>query len=357
MKRFQRLSILFLIMLSLCLCVTGCSDDDDDDDDDECACVQPPEMEENGLALLFERQQVRRPANVGVLFKVETAAGEPVSNLDASDFRIYEDGSLISRFESQQDILPKPGAFTYHVLLLLDLSGSVLGSENLENLKTAASRFVRALMPSPTSNEFGTIQMAIRWFDGASELHPLVSFTAEEEELLAGVDSIREDMSSDPSTNLYGAVIQGVRAMDAIVDDDRDSVSVGAVVLFTDGKDQAARRTREEAVQTVTEASEEVSVYTIGLGGEIDLNVLDELGQDGFIFANDIEELVSLFESVADTITSEVNSHYLLEYCSPKRRGDHDLTIEADTGVSSGALTTCFCASGFEGGCVISDER
>ena len=43
-----------------------------------------------------------------------------------------------------------------------------------------------------------------------------------------------------------------------------------SIIVFTDGTDQAARYSREEAYAAVENASEEIKYYTIGLGNEID---------------------------------------------------------------------------------------
>jgi hypothetical protein len=50
-------------------------------------------------------QSVKKPSNVALYFKVETLNGEPVPDLTVEDFNIYEDGELVSTFESKQVIL------------------------------------------------------------------------------------------------------------------------------------------------------------------------------------------------------------------------------------------------------------
>src|SRR5690606_10736823 len=128
-------------------------------------------------------------------------------DLQTSNFTIYEDGVPISQFEAEPLILPKPGRFTSHTALLLDLSGSILESGSLEAVKESAESFVRTVVP-PTQN--GSAQVGIWWFDGAAELHPLVPYTNDQTTLLTGIEGIDESISADNSTNLYGAVIDGV---------------------------------------------------------------------------------------------------------------------------------------------------
>lgn len=321
----------------------------------DCDCEKEPVIEENGLVFTFEGQRVRQPSNVSVFFKVDTADGLPVTGLLTEDVLAYEDGDLISQYESQQAVVPTPGQFRSHTLLLLDLSGSILGSDSLNALKGAAREFVFAVMDQPEGETGGSgMDMSIWWFDGARSLHPLVeNFISDTTVLLDRIDAIAADMSEDPSTNLYGAAVDGIDMIQGKVADFDDQISVGSVVIFTDGTDQAGWRTREEALAAVETAGDDVSIYTIGLRGEIDETVLTAIGRDGSPFADDVEQLVPRFEEIALRIREDANSHYKLEYCSPKRKGDHDLMITASIDGLRGAIVTCFCAEDFEGGCIV----
>src|SRR4051812_36537765 len=49
-----------------------------------------------GLKLQLVDASVRKPSNVAVYFTVDTTSGQPVANLQPTDFRIYEDGKPIS---------------------------------------------------------------------------------------------------------------------------------------------------------------------------------------------------------------------------------------------------------------------
>jgi len=354
MMKKNKLFVMCMVMMAFCLGLTGCGDDDDDAaPESSCGCNSDPVIESRGLVFIYEKQTVQKPANVSVLFKMETDEEAPVTNLTAGDFQIYEDGELISLYESKQAIVPKPGTFVHNGVLLLDLSGSILGSESLGSLKTAAKAFVTAVMPEKSSTSSGEMKLEIHWFDGAADTHLLVASTDDPAVLIKGIDSITGTISSDISTNLYGAVIKGVDLAENTVKNSSGTVSVGSLVIFTDGRDQAGRKTKEEAVKAVTNADDNISVYTIGLGSEIDKQVLETLGKDGFVWADNIDDLYVKFEEIATAIRADVNSHYLFQYCSPKRKGQHDLKIVAEQGEKSGSLTTCFCADGFEGGCEI----
>lgn len=345
-----------LIIIGLCVFCMSCGSSSSSSDDDACDCSSDTSIENSGLVLSLANQDEELPANVSVLFKVETDDEKPVTDLDVSNVRIFEDGESISEYESQLAILSKPGKFTSNTLLLLDLSGSVLESESLPKLKEAAIYFVNTMMPDSDDEDFGEIEMGIWWFDGAADIHSLVSFTTNSDELRAAIQDISADISGDSSTNLYGSVIQGVDEVEDLAGEKENTIAIGSLVIFTDGTDQAGRKTKEEAVNAVEDADEDISVYSIGLGGEIDEPTLEQIGRDDFVFAEDIDGLITQFEKIANNIREDVKSYYLLEYCSPKRKGSHDLKISVTHDSQNGSLTTCFCAKGFKGGCEVSDD-
>ena len=69
-----------------------------------------------GLKLQLVDASVRKPSNVAVYFTVDTTSGQPVANLQPTDFRIYEDGQPISALESQQTILQQEIAAVHDTL-------------------------------------------------------------------------------------------------------------------------------------------------------------------------------------------------------------------------------------------------
>lgn len=295
------------------------------------------------------------PAKVRLFFQIDAEKLNAASVSGDPDFEIYENGLRISEFESQSRIRRERGEFLYSSVLLLDLSGSVLFSD-LTSLKEAASSFIERTIPHASDDLYGTREMAIYWFDGAEDLHLLVPFTEDREELLTGIASITDQISEDPSTNLNGAVIKGLKLMEQRVEEMGDKLEMaiaGSVVLFTDGTDQAARNTTAQALDAVNNASVEHSIFTIGLGSEIDNVILSRLGKNGFEMATDSLELKEKFLAVAERLERQANSYYVLEYCSPKRAGTHKLRLNAIYEKFHGSFETVFSAEGFTGGCKI----
>src|SRR5919197_4273 len=314
------------------------------------------------------------PARVSLFFAVDTCSGRPMAGLTAVEFHLYEDGAAVSKFESQQRIQPRGERMRIFSVLLIDLSGSLLLSGDFPKLKDAANTFIDQVFASdPTAQ-----RVAIYSFDGRKELTPVVGFTGDPAALKAGLASLETVQCTsnmdcaafadhqtcagwrcvDDSTNLNGAVVQGVAAVEGALAAASDiAIRQGSLVIFTDGTDQAARVSEKDAVAAVT--SSKASVFTVGMGGEIDADALKAFGKDGFYPAERAEDLVTAFAAVAAKLSAMAQRYYLLEYCSPKRSGVHKLRVEAtvvqgESGAAlSGSLSTDFDATGFESGCFI----
>ncbi len=312
---------------------------------------------ESTLVLSIQEQYTTLPGKISILFKVSDTDGNPVSGLNADQFTIYEQGrnddcfNTISTSESQARISPNSQIFATNTLLVLDLSNSVLSS-SLEELKTASTSFVDNVMPATTQPSY---KMAIYWFDGENELHELHELTASKDELKEAIAGISSDISNDPSTDLYGAVIKSTdiatQVLNASTEDDK--IGAASVVIFTDGTDQASRFTRVDAQKKVDEANSNITFFTIGLGSEIDTEVLSALGKTHSVFAGNKEELETTFNEISERVSQQANSFYLFEYCSPKRdgSGENNLAIRLRDGSREGAVQTKFNATGFTGGC------
>ena len=355
-------SILFFVLLSVSC---GNADDDVNFDPNQSELGQGEEPDdclefgENELLLSIQDQFVTLPAKVSILFKVSDTQGNPISDLTANQFTIYEQGrnddcfNTISASESLARISPNSQVFSNNTLLVLDLSNSVLES-SLEELKTAATSFITNVMPSPETDSF---KIGIYWFDGEDILHELNPFTSSTSELSDAIAGIDENISNDPSTDLYGAVIKATNIAEDLIDEGRNSegspIVAASVVVFTDGTDQASRFSEESALDAVNDADPNISFFTIGLGSEIDQQILEEIGTTASVVAGNAAELEATFNQISAQVSEQANSFYLFEYCTPKRdgSGENNLVIQLTDGIRQGAVQTKFKADGFTGGC------
>ena len=302
------------------------------------------------------------PSNVVVLFGLETCDGQPKPGISAEQFIIKEDGEVISLFESGQAILPSEMGFRLGAILVLDMSGSIILSGNLELLKSAATEFIAKLDD--------THEISVYTFDGRKNLQALLA--PEGGTLVQAVEDLsfpectsKEDCPAelpvchksgatgfcvgDPSTNLNGAVLAGISLLDDQAQQTPETtIFAGSLVVFTDGTDQAGIVSSAQAAEQV--ASSEHTVFSIGLGGEVDKVQLQAIGKDGTTIADNAEEISSAFDGIAQLIGDRASRFYVLGYCSPKRAGEHTLSLTVE-GYSGAPLTYPFNAEGFEAGC------
>lgn len=294
-----------------------------------------------GLRLTPIEAAHRKPANVAVYFSVETRDGDPVADLIASDFRIYEDGSLVSVDESRQTIVNPEVAAAHYTVLLVDMSASVTESDKLELIVRAATDFV--------SEVEAYQKVAVYAFDGSRRIHPIQPFTKDGQRTSQGLMRLADFQTKDPSTNLHGAVVQALSILDKGLSHASVPLRFGTLVVFTDGTDRAARVSEQEMLDAI-EASEH-SVFAIGVGNEIDDSTLSRIGESGYIRVEDTASIADAFREIGDRIVGFTRRYYLLSYCSPARAGKHTVTVEAVADKATGTLDYEFDAGGFSAGC------
>lgn len=281
-----------------------------------------------------------KPNNVWVFFTVMDGE-EPVGGLTAKDFKIHEDGQLISEFESKQTIQNPEVAAVMYTMLLVDMSGSVTESGQTDTLVDGAKSF---------SDKVGKSQkVGVYAFDGSEKITPIVPFTEAQGSVEGGLERLRTYKSKDPSTNLYGAVIEGLKELRTSLDREQKPLKFGTLVVFTDGTDRAARITPDEMSEEMDKKDyEHFDIYAIGVGGELDESYLDDVGPDGTVLVSDRAKVKEAFDQIADRIERHMKRFYLLSYCSPSRKGEHEVTIKVDSEKhGGGSLEYKFDAEGF----------
>ena len=309
------------------------------------------------LNLSIQDEFTTLPGKVSVFFNVKDNEGNPIPGLTPNNFNIFEKGrndecyNGISSSESFAAISPKSQVFSTNTYLVLDLSNSVLSS-SLDQLKAASISFINNVMPAQADEAY---KMGIYWIDGENILHLLTDLTSSIANLESAINGITTDISNDPSTDLYGAIIKATDIAEAklLEFENQEIFAAASIVLFTDGTDQAARFTKTNAVNKVNNANSNISFFSIGLGNEIDADVLSQLGKTASVFADNSQELEAKFNEISITVSGQANSFYLFEYCSPKRDGSgiSQLIIQAVKGDQQGWISTQFDATGFVSGC------
>ncbi len=299
-----------------------------------------------GLTVTRVNSAQEKPNNVWVFFTVKDG-DEPVGGLEAEDFDIYEDGKLVSTFESQQQILNPEVAAVSYTLLLLDMSGSVTESGGADELVDAALQFTERVGKSQ--------KVGVYAFDGAKDIHPVVRFTETKGSVESGLERLRSYKATDPSTNLHGAVVEGLAQLKTSLERDKKPLKFGTLVVFSDGTDRAARVSEQEMSEAIgSEDYQNYELFAVGVGAEIEESTLDNIGRHGSERVADRNTIGAAFDRVAERIESHMKRFYLLSYCTPARAGDHQVRIVANAkgegggkSSKSGRLEYDFSAEGF----------
>ncbi len=333
-----------------------------------CLTLSPPETGE-GLSTSL-------PARVSLFFGVDTCEGAPVAGLDASAFEVQEDGRPLSPLESQRAVAPRGQQVRVASLLLLDLSGSVLRAGDFTALKEAATRYVKTVLGPRDAGQ----RLAIYSFDGREVPQRLAAFTADQATALAALEGldVKECASNldcagfvdhrtcagwrcvDDSTNLNGAIVKALDTLDdQLALEPEVRWKEAALVVFTDGTDQASRVSHGELLSRLDRSK--VRRFTVGLGAEIEEKSLTAIGVDGSWPVAKASGLSDAFAAVAAKVTARANRFYALEYCSPKRSGQHSVKVTARWTTPAGEVLLGgrsweFDAQGFGSGCVVSGE-
>lgn len=300
-----------------------------------------PQLACAGLNVKLVNGAQKKPNNVWVFFTVMDGK-DPVGGLTADDFTIYEDGQTVSKFESKQVIQNPEVAAVMYTMLLVDMSGSITESGQADALVDAAKAFAERVGK--------TQKVGVYLFDGDPKIQSVVPFTEAQGSVQGGLEGLRKYKPKDPSTNLHGAVVEGVRELKEELEKDKRPLKFGTLVVFSDGTDRAARVSRDQMKDELgKDAYEDYQMFAIGVGAEIEKANLGDIGRDGTELAQDQSKVKEVFDRVATKIEMQTKRFYLLSYCTPARKGEHEVTVEAvrPNPKASGALDFKFSADGF----------
>jgi hypothetical protein len=294
----------------------------------------------SSLHLTLIDASAQRPSNVAVYFTVDTADGEPVPGLTAEQFKIYEDGAPVSALESKQTILNPEVAAAHYTLLLIDMSGSVTESGDVPVIVQSVHGFAERVSKVQ--------KLGVYAFDGSPDLQPIVGWSSGAS-AAGAIDRLSTYKARDPSTNLNGAILEGLKALHAQMRSSSTPLTFGTLVVFTDGTDRAQRVTRDQLHKELQ--TNDLDIMVIGVGAEIDASELRSIGRSGAIVSKDRAQIATSFEKAAARVEAFSKRYYLLGYCSPARAGEHVVRVETSVHGHSGYQEYKFDAKGFGPNC------
>ncbi len=279
------------------------------------------------------------PSNVAVNLSVGGKNGEPIVGLKPDNFRIFEDGKLVPEDKAKRMLLNPKAAEAYFTVLLIDLSGPIVGSPDFPELVRQVGDFMDELRETHT--------LTVSVFDGRDDLRTILE--PDEDNTKAALDRLRRYRPEERKGNVNGAVIKGLAILDRQLAKSTASHTTGNLVLFTDRGDEAAKVPEEELEVALDKTP--ADVYVIGVGPGIKRPELGKIARTDAFYSTDPKEMGTGFTHLSKHLAVAAEGHYLLSYCSPKRKGEHELQIEISTETEHGVLTHRYTADGFTKGC------
>lgn len=224
------------------------------------------------------------------LYTTVTEKGRPVNHLQASNFKVFEDGVIqaIQGFEYVKNLPLSLG-------IIIDTSASML--ESLPEAEQAALKFI----------DFSVGQKDRAFvvsFD--NEPYLLAKLTGRKDKLVRSLAGLR----AEGSTALYDAIIYGLYQFTGVK-------GKRALVLLTDGKDTVSKFDYDTLLEYVRKSG--LAVYAIGLkisGTDLEvkykLNKIAQISGGQTFYIDSAKNL----EAVYRQINEDLRSQYLLTYYS-----------------------------------------
>ncbi len=230
-----------------------------------------------------------------------SVAGYLEGPVPADAFSVTEDGvprDADVRYAESSDL---------QIVLLIDTTGS-MGGAPIAGAKAAATSFIEELPDD--------VAVAVLGYD--TEVTAVTDFSATRDEHLEGIDGL---MASG-RTGMYDAVIT---AVDTFPEADGD---IGrAVVLLTDGEDNASESTVEEAIEALTAA--EVTLHSVeymtAFSDEAAIRTMAEATGGRVMEAGDAQALMLVYQELAATLISR----YTIAYTSASA-GQTEVSVTVD---------------------------
>jgi VWFA-related protein len=236
---------------------------------------------------------------VDIIFTATDKKGQPVRDLKADDFEIFENKQ--AQKTAYFSDLNKGSEVPLTIALLIDTSGSVKDKLDYE-IATASEFFKEILRPNKD------LALIIQ-FD--SEVNLVQDFTQNQRDLLKALNTLK----AGNSTALYDAVY--------LAADEKLKSEIGrkVIIVITDGDDTSSKVKEVEAIESAQKS--DALIYGIGVRGEItNFGVLkkfaDETGGMFFSPHANFKEIQDAFRKIGE----ELQGQYSLAYFPSNKKKD-----------------------------------
>jgi hypothetical protein len=282
----------------------------------------------------------QKPSNVAVYVALRDA-DEPLTELEPSNFHVYENGQLVPSDQTQLTLLDRDLGAAHHALLLIDMS-----SADKPEARTLAAKGAAGFVEKLLSLE----GVSVYAFDGSEGLVQIA--TASKGGPTPSMAALESFTPRDKSRNLNGAVLAALGKLDAALAQTGKPVKVGTLVVFSSGPDVAGRVDADKLHDAVWESQHDV----IAVGVAEHTESLEPIARHGLVRAQAANTLPIALEEAASKARDELEKYYLVSYCSPARAGERRLRLEVkytnkEGEEHTGDFEIDFSARGFGPGC------
>jgi len=224
---------------------------------------------------------------VRVVASVVDATGNAVGGLQPDDVEVRESG-IRQAATARLTSLVAPIALA----LVIDTSGSMAG-QPLVDAKTAITRMIRELRPLD----------AVAIIDFNATVRIAQPLTTDKASALAAVEAL----VAIGNTAIYDGAVAGADVLAGA-----DPSARRAIVLLTDGVDNASRTGRQPAVSRLVRSG--LPLYAIGLGNTLDRSTLEALAGaapgGAFFTAPTSAQLVGIYSALSRQLLTEFSVEY-----------------------------------------------
>ncbi len=303
-----------------------------------------------GLDVRSVADSANPPGQVAIYASVVDGE-QPVPQLQAENFAVYEDGKQLNRATVGLQLLDRDAVSLHHTLILVDLSGSIEEPGRLNVLTEQLATFVERIRAVEDVSVYG--------FDGGAALYPFGKFSKNKgadtlAQVKASLSALSQHRQRDPSSNLNGAVLAGVAQLDYHLRQTPKRIRLGTLVVVAQGDDLAGRTTEERLREVLKQTPHHRFALVVAPDGDDAL--AEKLGENGHVLATSIDNLDAALGQLATLVEQDYGQYYLVSYCSPARAGKRTLLLEVSRPDSGGSADTAsmelpFDATGFSSQC------
>jgi tight adherence protein C len=247
-----------------------------------CLLPASPARAADGRVEVLEVRDDAYP-RVSVRLNAFDADGLPLEGLTPQHVEVVENGQP----QSSADVRPIHNpALPTSVMLAIDVSGSMADEDKLAQAQAAAKSFLDLMR---RRDAIGVVSFG----DGISVPQPL---TSDRKLLTKAIDAF----AAGGQTRLYDGLAQSLTQLSIA------PRAARAVVLLTDGRDTGSERGIPDNVRQAVSSG--VPVYAIGLGADVDSDVLQRLARETggrYYAAPTGEDLTQVFRLISRQLTSQ----------------------------------------------------